>query len=178
VTTSTTSALRYSAAVAILAATALFIDAPPPVQAEEQGSVEVSVLVEGECENEAAVLSFLPSIFQEVGTVIVGDLVGSTGSIDLDIMEGLDALCNTTFGAVQFTQNGFTDPKLTSTFFCDGGESPISPVGELYSCDTAESNASPNYVDITVIAEVGAQRALGGVLDSNTITFTLVEKDQ
>jgi len=163
--------LRYGLALAVIAASALLADTPPPVFATgavETDQVTVRVSVDGACEGQESSVSFSPTIETELGTLIEGG-VAQTAVVDLSISDGLDSSCNETNGYVDFTETGFTDPMLDWRFFCDGVE--VSAISGTYTCASDDGLTSPRYVDLEVEALTGAE--LGFEVDSNTISFTL-----
>lgn len=160
------SATRYGLALAIVAASALFIDTPPQAYATETQAVIVEADVEGACQTTATPLIFAPVVTTGKLNLYAG-LGPDTAVIDLQLVEGLDELCDTIGGYVTFTETGFSDPLLDWDYYCDDNEW-LTPSDGVYTCQTGSSSQS---VGIEVEALVGATL---GATDSNTITFTLI----
>lgn len=163
------SATRYGLAIAIVAASALFIETPPQALATDIQSVTVNATIEGECENLTSELTFQPQLTTPLNTLIVGGF-SETAVISLGIIDGKDRFCDSTYGYVTFTETGFEDAFLTWGYDCDGF--PMNSEAGTYTCQGVQGTNSPLDVDLEVTAGVGATPGLG--VDSNIITFTLV----
>lgn len=154
------------AVIALASATALgFIVVEPSALASETVDIQVEII--GACEGNTYGVSYSPSLASGIDFPLsAGDGYAQKAYIDLYMDEGQDAECNDLYGYVEFTQSGFEDSNIQTTFDCD--EDPVNELASVFTC--GDGTYTPLSIGVSVEALAGTQ--LGTF--TNTISLTLV----
>ena len=153
------------AVIALVSATALgFIAVEPSAVASE--TVDIHVEIIGACADEEEGVSYNPSVTSGIFNPLRVGADAEKAYIDLNIEEGQDAECNDLYGYVEFTQSGFEDSNIQTTFDCD--EDPVNELASVFTC--GDGTYTPLSIGVSVEALAGTQ--LGTF--TNTIYLTLV----
>jgi hypothetical protein len=157
---------KTHAVLALASATALgFIAVEPSALATETVDIQVEII--GACEGNIFGVSYNPALASGIEfPMSAGDGFAQKAYIDLNIEEGQDAECNELFGSVNFTESGFEDANIETTFDCD--DALVNKLGGSFTC--GDGTFTPQSIGVSVEALAGTQ--LGTF--TNTIYLTLV----
>lgn len=160
--------------IALLSAFSMLFLGPSASNASTSGSVDVVVGVETACdETQVVELGFEP-VWVDYGMGVMLDAGGMAQAtyVDFDIQNPVDCYGDPGgFGQVQFSETGFGDAGITTTFECENSDTNLTtPVlsESTYTC--SEAGASPRSIKLSILAD-------GTVAQSyytNTLSLTLL----
>lgn len=137
-------------------------------------SVDVVVGVEIACdETQVVALGFAP-VWVDYGMGVMLDAGGIAQAtyVDFEIDNPVDCYgVPGGFGRVEFSESGFGDAGITTTFECENSDTSLTPPAfseSTYSC--SEAGASPRSIKLTILADSNVAQNYY----TNTLSLTLL----
>jgi hypothetical protein len=143
--------------IALLSAFSMLFIGPSASNASTSGSVDVVVGIETTCdETQVVALGFAP-VWVDSGMGVMLDAGGMAQAtyVDFDIDDPVDCYgVSGGYGQVEFSETGFGDAGITTTFECENSDTNLTtPVMSESTYTCSEAGASPRSIKLSILAD-------------------------
>jgi hypothetical protein len=160
--------------IALVSAFSMLFLGPSASNASTSGSVDVVIGIETACdETQVVTLGFAPVwVDSGMGVMLDAGGIAQATYVDFDIDNPVDCYgVSGGYGQVEFSETGFGDAGITTTFECENSDTTLTAPAfseSKYTC--SEAAASPTSIKLSISAD-------GTVAQSyytNTLSLTLL----